>query len=148
MARLPFRISASIRRWYARRYPPLTRFRMMNLSDYDERPRGPGWFDSSWDLGQGLEMQEVQPGEPGFVLWIEAMTREVLVGQATGLHDVACAHSIEFVIDDREDLASRAPTAPCTTEEDVLSAADPELDAREWTPPGIEEALELELVPI
>jgi len=148
MARLPFRISASIRRWYARRYPPQTRFRMMNLSDYDERPRGPGWFDSSWDLGQGLEAQEVQPGEPGFVLWIEAMSREVPVGQATGLHDVDCGHAIEFVIDDREDLASRAPTAPCAAAQDGRNAADPELDDREWAPPEMEKALELELVPI
>jgi hypothetical protein len=148
MTRLPFRISASIRRWYARRYPTMKRFRMMNLSDYDERPRGPGWFDSSWDLGQGLETQEVQPGEPGFALWIEAMTRDVTVGHASGSHDAACAHSIEFVIDEREDLAPRAPTAPCGTEEDVLNVADPELDATEWAPPAIGSALELELVPI
>ena len=34
------------------------RFLMMNLAELDPMPLGPGWFDSSWELEQGLEVNE------------------------------------------------------------------------------------------
>ena len=34
------------------------RFLMMQLDQLDPLPLGPGWFDSSWDLGKGLEVRE------------------------------------------------------------------------------------------
>lgn len=33
---------------------------------------GPGWYDSSWDLGRGLEIAEVPDIEAELSLWIEA----------------------------------------------------------------------------
>jgi hypothetical protein len=33
--------------------------------------RGPGWFDSSWDLRQGLEVHEGLPADARLNEWIE-----------------------------------------------------------------------------
>lgn len=33
--------------------------------------RGPGWFDSSWDLHRGCEVSEGWPGDAGLRDWIE-----------------------------------------------------------------------------
>ena len=45
------------------------------LDDADERQRGPGWFDSSWDLQRGLEVREGLPGDPQLNEWIEVCLR-------------------------------------------------------------------------
>jgi hypothetical protein len=34
--------------------------------------QGPGWFDSSWDLRQGLEVREGLPADARLHEWIEA----------------------------------------------------------------------------
>jgi hypothetical protein len=34
--------------------------------------RGPGWFESSWELRSGLEVQEGLPGDLGAHEWLEA----------------------------------------------------------------------------
>ena len=39
-------------------------------------PRGPGWFDSSWDLGHGLDVREGLPGDAGLYEWLEVCLRE------------------------------------------------------------------------
>ena len=39
-------------------------------------PRGPGWFDSSWELGHGLEVREGLPGDAGLYEWLEVCLRE------------------------------------------------------------------------
>ena len=31
---------------------------------------GPGWFDSSWELGQGLEVREGLPADAGLDEWL------------------------------------------------------------------------------
>lgn len=36
---------------------------------------GPGWFDSSWDLTQGLRMREGLPSDARLDEWIEATLR-------------------------------------------------------------------------
>lgn len=33
---------------------------------------GPGWYDSSWELNQGLELLEVPDLEAELTLWLEA----------------------------------------------------------------------------
>lgn len=33
---------------------------------------GPGWYDSSWELSQGLELLEVPDLEAELTLWLEA----------------------------------------------------------------------------
>ena len=45
------------------------------LDDADDCQRGPGWFDSSWDLQRGLEVREGLPGDPQLNEWIEACLR-------------------------------------------------------------------------
>lgn len=37
---------------------PSGRFVLMHLEQLDPLPRGPGWFDSSWELEHGLEVLE------------------------------------------------------------------------------------------
>ena len=36
---------------------------------------GPGWFDSSWDLGRGLEVHEGLPIDASLHEWLEATLR-------------------------------------------------------------------------
>jgi hypothetical protein len=36
---------------------------------FDES-HGPGWFDSSWELGQGLEVREGLPADAGLDEWL------------------------------------------------------------------------------
>ncbi len=53
------------------------RFLMMNLADLDPLPLGPGWFDSSWELENGLEVCEAQTPGIEFRPWIESTQREL-----------------------------------------------------------------------
>ena len=36
---------------------------------------GPGWFDSSWDLGHGLVVREGLPSDAGLNEWLELWLR-------------------------------------------------------------------------
>lgn len=36
----------------------------------DDRACGPGWFDSSYDLAQGLEVREGLPQDPSLNEWL------------------------------------------------------------------------------
>lgn len=47
-----------------------------------EVPRGPGWFDSSWDLVRGLEVREGLPGDAQLHEWLEAWLRSDRVAPA------------------------------------------------------------------
>lgn len=38
-------------------------------------PQGPGWFDSSWELGRGLEVREGLPGDARLNEWLAACLR-------------------------------------------------------------------------
>jgi len=40
-----------------------------------DAPRGPGWFDSSWELVRGLEVCEGLPGDARLHEWLEACLR-------------------------------------------------------------------------
>ena len=40
-----------------------------------EPPRGPGWFESSWDLIRGLEVREGLPGDARWHEWLDACLR-------------------------------------------------------------------------
>ena len=37
---------------------------------------GPGWFDSSWELGHGLDVREGLPGDAGLYEWLDVCLRE------------------------------------------------------------------------
>ena len=46
--------------------------RLVRASETDRpTPRGPGWFDSSWDLRRGCEVREGWPGDSHLRDWIE-----------------------------------------------------------------------------
>ena len=36
----------------------------------DEESHGPGWFDSSWELGKGLDVREGLPADAGLDEWL------------------------------------------------------------------------------
>jgi len=36
----------------------------------DDESHGPGWFDSSWELGQGLQVREGLPADAGLDEWL------------------------------------------------------------------------------
>jgi len=38
----------------------------------DDEPRGPGWFDSSWELVNGLDVCEGLPSDAGLDEWLAA----------------------------------------------------------------------------
>jgi hypothetical protein len=44
----------------------------LQLDDARESPRGPGWFDSSWELSRGLEVHEGTPGDGRYDDWLVA----------------------------------------------------------------------------
>jgi hypothetical protein len=39
-------------------------------SSTDDESHGPGWFDSSWELGQGLDVREGLPADAGLAEWL------------------------------------------------------------------------------
>jgi len=43
-----------------------------DLASGGETLRGPGWFESSWELRSGLEVREGLPGDLGANEWLEA----------------------------------------------------------------------------
>ena len=46
--------------------------RELQRDDAAESPRGPGWFDSSWELSRGLEVHEGTPGDGRYDDWLAA----------------------------------------------------------------------------
>ena len=44
--------------------------------DQAELVKGPGWFDSSWDLVHGLEVREGLPGEAQLHEWLAVWLRD------------------------------------------------------------------------
>ena len=50
--------------------------RALQLHD-DEVPesKGPGWFDSSWELVRGLDVREGLPGDAGLYEWLDVCLR-------------------------------------------------------------------------
>jgi hypothetical protein len=57
------------------------RFLMMHLADLDPLPLGPGWFDSSWELENGLEVCEGNVLDAQLAPLFEAALRERVSGQ-------------------------------------------------------------------
>jgi len=52
------------------------------VHDEPELTKGPGWFDSSWDLVRGLEVREGLPGDAQLHEWLEAWLRDDRVAPA------------------------------------------------------------------
>ena len=58
MAPIELRLAKMLRRLLHPGRAAQHRFLMMNLAELDPLPLGPGWFDSSWELERGLEVNE------------------------------------------------------------------------------------------
>lgn len=98
MTRIRFDISAALARWRIRpqAQTPLRRFRMMDLQSLHEKTLGPGWFDSSWDLGNGLAVEVALPGDPPFQAWIEAQARPLAAPSAPAPKPQSTEGMLEF----------------------------------------------------
>ena len=50
--------------------------RALRLDDGDDPvSKGPGWFDSSWELVRGLDVREGLPGDAGLYEWLDVCLR-------------------------------------------------------------------------
>jgi hypothetical protein len=96
MTRIRFNISAALARWRVREPVSSRHFRMMDLQALHEKTLGPGWFDSSWDLGQGLAVEVAGPGDPGFQAWLEAQARLLAPAPARDNQAVPAEQMLEF----------------------------------------------------
>ena len=131
MARIRFNITTALARWRVRSPVSLQRFRMMDLASLMDRPHGPGWFDSSWDLDHGLEVAVALPGDPPFMAWIEAQARAVAFSSGSPHAAAPAQNMLEF-----EPVQWTAPSA-----QDTVSTLLPA-----WQPPPCDETgLKLEL---
>jgi hypothetical protein len=96
MTRIRFNISAALNKWRHRGRVSPVRFRMMDLASLDDMPRGPGWFDSSWDLGQGLAVEVALPGDPPYQAWIEAQARALVPVMLAPAQQISTEGMLEF----------------------------------------------------
>ena len=96
MTRIHFNISAALARWRARQPVSLRRFRMMDLQALHEMTLGPGWFDSSWDLDQGLAVEVAVPGDPSFQAWLEAQARVLAPAVSRAALEAPAGQTLEF----------------------------------------------------
>ena len=96
MARIRFQIAAALNKWRHRNRVSQSRFRMMDLASLADMPRGPGWFDSSWDLDQGLVVEIALPGDPPFQAWIEAQARAPVPAIAAAAPHGSTEDMLEF----------------------------------------------------
>jgi hypothetical protein len=127
MTRIRFDIPAALARWRARsqKQTPLRRFRMMNLEELHEKTLGPGWFDSSWDLGNGLAVEVALPGDPPFRAWIEAQARPLAAVVAKAAPPLPDEAMLEF---EPVDWKSWAPQDVVELPDLARSEAEPELE--------------------
>ena len=86
--------------------------------DLDARARGPGWFDSSWDLVRGLEVREGLPGDARLHEWLCAWLRDEPAAQ--------CAPSA-LAERDEQPGARLVPAAPHGALVDTLQFGDLDL---------------------
>jgi hypothetical protein len=149
MARIRFDISAALCKWRARNPVASRRFRMMDLQALHEMTLGPGWFDSSWDLDQGLEVDVALPDDPAFAAWLEALSRTPEPAACNAAAVLPVQEMLEF-----EPIDWKA-WAPPGLVADPLPACDPAgLDSSglklqlEMPEIEFESAPELELVPV
>ena len=71
MARFTFKMPVQWLRWAKRSNVSERSFRTMHLDADPEILLGPGWFDSSWDLEQGLLVREGPPGDAKMLEWLD-----------------------------------------------------------------------------
>jgi len=62
---------------------PLTQLPIENKAAARPGPVGPGWFDSSWELRTGLQVQEGLPADLPLHGWLEGWLQRVGGGGAS-----------------------------------------------------------------
>jgi hypothetical protein len=75
MARFQFNQHSITATLAARQVVSERTLRALDLTPDDDRPQGPGWFDSSWELIRGLEVNEAAPFDARVNDWFEASVR-------------------------------------------------------------------------
>ena len=96
MTRIRFNILAALAKWRAREPVSPRRFRMMDLQALHEMTLGPGWFDSSWELGHGLAVEIALPGDPSFQVWLDALACVLEPAVAKVAQPVPAEQMLEF----------------------------------------------------
>jgi hypothetical protein len=91
------------------------RFLMMNLAELDPLPLGPGWFDSSWELENGLEICESTELGVEFQAWPQRASREPVRLREPAIAPRA-ANLIEFEFVDVQAPLRPARVAPPAAE--------------------------------
>ncbi len=104
-----FNVFAALSRWRHRGRAGSRRFQMMDLPALRDLPLGPGWFDSSWDLGQGLAVEVAVPGDPSFQAWIDAQARALERCDVAVRAPMPAQQLIEFVPVAIHDWAAPSP---------------------------------------
>ncbi len=118
------RFPLSLRPFLTPRVAPVVARRALEALQRDdaaEAAAGPGWFESSWDLSHGLEVDEGRPGDDRYDLWLEARElaerRAAAQRAARSARKVAPRRAPEDDLPDLGDLdrtafaAARAPAA-------------------------------------
>lgn len=77
--------------------------RALDLGGAEERQAGPGWFESSWELGRGLEVREGWPADARRHDWLAAQ----FAGIATARFTAAAPASRGGSVRSRSALAER-----------------------------------------
>ena len=75
MARFQFKLRTFIGRIGTHPAVSQRTLRALNLIADADLPRGPGWFDSSWDLSRGLEVSEGLPTDARLDEWLAVCLR-------------------------------------------------------------------------
>ena len=96
MPRIHFNISSALFKWRHRGPVCSRRFRIMDLQALEDMPLGPGWFDSSFDLGHGLEVEVALPGDPPFQAWLDSQLRALQPVAARPAPAVPAEQMLEF----------------------------------------------------
>ena len=113
MARFTFRVPEQFLRWCARSAASERPFRTMHLGDDPDLPLGPGWFDSSWDLEQGLVVREGPPADTKLLEWLDAcVARRARIETAEVSAGLTIAAPVAFEFAASFTMPATVPTQP------------------------------------
>jgi hypothetical protein len=112
-----------LQRLLGRRRAAQRRFLMMNLADLDPMPLGPGWFDSSWELERGLQVDENVGIDACLQALLEASQREkarLRERAAMARAAVASARRVEPAVSQRSSPARKSVPAAAQRADNLI----------------------------